>query len=303
MPAIHFQSTITRTIIFFSLLMSGSLLYSCDSDSGKSFKPPIPGYDESKRKVFVLDGELLEISGQTPLSNNMFAGINDEDGHMFIFHPNSSNIQTIPFSDEGDYEDIVKTDSAFYILEADGDLHEVLVNEGQLHNLKLTSGQLVPSKKYQFDLAKKVEFEAIVYYSSINKIILITKDHALADDAIFAYSFDLHTRRFDPEPFFEIPMRSVLTKLKDYSAQCKPSSAAIHPITGKLYILASIGKCILVCTPDGKVEFAYDLNPDQFQQPEGISFASNGDMYISNEGLQGKATMLLFPYQPGSVAK
>jgi hypothetical protein len=129
-------------------------------------------------------------------------------------------------------------------------------------------------------------------------MILITKDHGLKNDAIIGYAFDPVTGTYDSRPFFSIPRKEVLRIMKDYSADFKPSAAAIHPITGKLFILASIGKQLIICTPFGTVEQAFDLNPDQFPQPEGISFASNGDMYISNEGLHGKATIVKFTYEP-----
>jgi hypothetical protein len=48
----------------------------------------------------------------------------------------------------------------------------------------------------------------------------------------------------------------------------------------------------------GKVLNAFKLNPDTFQQAEGIAFAPDGDMYISNEGKLGKPTLLYFPYTP-----
>jgi hypothetical protein len=39
------------------------------------------------------------------------------------------------------------------------------------------------------------------------------------------------------------------------------------------------------------------LNPELFNQPEGIAFLNNGDMLISNEGGPGNATLLRFNYK------
>ena len=78
--------------------------------------------------------------------------------------------------------------------------------------------------------------------------------------------------------------------------ECKPSAAAINPINKKLYVIASVGKVLLQCSKNGKLEKIYKINPAQFPQPEGITFAANGDMYISNEGANGKATILKFAY-------
>jgi hypothetical protein len=172
----------------------------------------------------------------------------------------------------------------------------VLESTGDIY--RIDTADTRNAKKYKFKLEKKIEFESLVYYKQYNKLVLITKDHGLKNDAILGYAFDPQTGTYDRQPFFTIPRKKVLRKMKDYSAEFKPSAAAIHPKTGKLYIIASIGKQLVVCTPFGNVEQAYDLNPDQFPQPEGISFASNGDMYISNEGLHGKATILKFIYEP-----
>jgi uncharacterized protein YjiK len=96
-------------------------------------------------------------------------------------------------------------------------------------------------------------------------------------------------------------MTQVNRAVKNNTAECKPSAAAIQPKTNKLYIIASVGKLLLECDINGKIEKAYRINPSQFPQPEGITFAPNGDMYISNEGLNGRATILKFPFEPSDA--
>jgi hypothetical protein len=43
------------------------------------------------------------------------------------------------------------------------------------------------------------------------------------------------------------------------------------------------------------------LDPDLFIQPEGITFMSSGDMYISNEGKKKSAKLFRFNYRPGAA--
>ena len=274
--------SLVMCMVFLCLILPG-----CSYFSGRSFKPRIEGYNENHAKLFVLKKKLLEISGQVSFSDHHFVAINDEQGELIKFGLGEHDRTiTSKFSGKGDYEDIVNAGPYYYVLESTGDLFRV--DTGNARNVT----------KYKFRLEKKIEFESLVYYKQNNKLVLITKDHGLKHDAIIGYSFDPEKGTFDRKPYFTIPRREILKKMKDYSAEFKPSAAAIHPKTGKLFILASIGKQILICTPTGTVERAYDLNPDQFPQPEGISFASNGDMYISNEGLHGKATILKFVYEP-----
>lgn len=132
-----------------------------------------------------------------------------------------------------------------------------------------------------------------MWYKEINKLILISKDQR--KPGISAFSFDLATRQFDPDQAFYIKYKDIFLKLENFNTECKPSGASINPVNNKLYMIASLGRLLLECTPNGKLEKIYKLNPAHFPQPEGISFATNGDMYISNEGLEGKATILKFP--------
>ena len=72
--------------------------------------------------------------------------------------------------------------------------------------------------------------------------------------------------------------------LNDDKAEFKPSAAGINPVNGKLYIVASVGKLLVIADKNGKVEQAIRLDPVMYNQPEGMTFAPNGDLYISNEG-------------------
>jgi DNA-binding beta-propeller fold protein YncE len=62
-----------------------------------------------------------------------------------------------------------------------------------------------------------------------------------------------------------------------------PSSIAVHPITGHLYITSSKGKMILVLSPDGKILHIEKLQKPIHPQPEGLCFEKDGTMWISNE--------------------
>jgi hypothetical protein len=259
------------------------LCAACISQSGKSFVPKLQGYTEKQKQLYVLKKEMLEISGIAYVSDDKLAAINDEKGQLYILDLKSDSSISYKFSGKGDYEEVVKTDSAYYVLDSDGDIFEV-------------RPPAFNSITYKFHASGKIEFESMVWYKKQNKLVLITKEQQSKKAGISAFSFDLATKQFEEQPFFNISYKEVFVKLENFNAECKPSGAAINPVNNKLYIVASVGKALLECTQDGKLEKIYKMNPAHFPQPEGITFATNGDMYISNEGIEGKSTILKFPY-------
>jgi len=259
---------------------------SCDGKHGKSFLPDIPGYDNAHRQIFVLHKQLLEISGITYNNDGTLSAINDEDGKIFHVGLSDAKPTSIQFGEKNDYEDIVLADSVYYVLESNGNLHIVPVSQ--------PSGE----RMIKFLKKKKIEFESLYYDKAESKLVLLSKEQRLIEDALVAYSFDPVTETFSNDPYYVIPLKDVKRFMKDYSAECKPSAAAIHPVLNKLFVVASVGKVIMICSLKGEVESVYTMNPDLFSQPEGICFSPEGDMYISNEGLQGKATIIKYKYRP-----
>jgi uncharacterized protein YjiK len=258
------------------------LCTACGASSGKSFVPRIDGYQEKLKEVFILKKKLLEISGIAFIENDKLAAINDEKGELFFLDLKTDSSTSYKFSDKGDYEEVVKTDSGYYVLDSNGDIYELMPPDYKAMTYKFHS--------------KKIEFESMVWYKKLNKLVTISKEQRDKKAGITAYSFDLNKKEFDPQPFFNISYKEVFVQLENYNAECKPSGAAINPVNNNLYIVASVGKLLIECTPEGKLLKIYKLNPAHFPQPEGITFATNGDMYISNEGIEGKSTILKFPY-------
>jgi uncharacterized protein YjiK len=270
-----------------SLFMLVSLV-SCSGKKGKPFLPEVQGYDNMNRQVFILHKKLLEISGITYINNRTLSAINDEDGKIFRIDFSDEKPAAIEFGGEQDYEDIAIVDSTYYVLESNGNIHVVPLSNPS------------KSRKIPFKKKSKIEFESLYYDKSSGKLILLSKEQRVVQEAIVAYSFDPVQEDFSIEPVYIISLREVKKLMKDYSADCKPSGASVHPILNKLFVIASVGKVLMICSLKGEVEKVYSLNPDVFAQPEGICFSPEGDMYISNEGLQGKATIVKFSYQPES---
>lgn len=267
------------------ILIFLALVFSCSGENRRAFIPFIEGYNEDLSETKILPDLLDEISGIFYLPDGRIASINDELGVIYFvnFDVETDSLETIEFGKEEDYEEIVKVGESFWVMESNGDLYQVSAS-GEVH-------------KYQSKEIKKTEFEAMYFDEPNNRLVLVTKDHKEIDRAILAYSFDLSSNQFSSQPIYEITMPELHYQVKNSSVQFKPSAAAVHPVLNKVFIIASVGKILLRCSLEGKIEKAYKINPVKFQQPEGITFAPNGDMYISNEAAQGKATILKFPYE------
>ena len=67
-----------------------------------------------------------------------------------------------------------------------------------------------------------------------------------------------------------------------------PSAIAIHPITNQIYITSSVGKLLLITNESGKVLHIENLKKSIHPQPEGLCFDQDGNLYLSNEGKDGR---------------
>jgi uncharacterized protein YjiK len=234
---------------------------------------------------------LHEISGMAWINEkNVILAQNDEKGDIYMvdFYNKKDDFKKIKFGGKGDYEDIVHTDTADYLLLSSGTIVQVMINDS------VVTG----TKEFTLDKKGKNEFESLYLDAAAHSLVMLCKQCAKEkENSRAAFRFDLQTQKFQPEPLFTIQVDSIRKKLNDDTVKFKPSAAALHPVTGELYIVASVGKLLVVADPSGQVKQVFRLDPLLFNQPEGIAFAPNGDLYISNEGGEGVATILKFSYK------
>jgi uncharacterized protein YjiK len=290
------------------------ILASCDQHHKKNKKSKVSlmniGYNlSSPDRVYVLPKKLKEISGITEIDSSRIACIQDEREIVFIYDLNSGQItRKIDCGYKGDYEGIARVDSILYILRSDGEITEI----ENFETVKLVRSTFHSGIQWKDD-------EGICYDPSTNYLLITTKEipHKGLEnrEKRFIYGFDLTSKKPVQEPVFtidlsvidsfaivnniKVPMKDKKKgKSKDPDIRFLISDLAIHPITGKLFLLSSADKLLFVFNTKNEIEFIGRLKSDLFIQPEGITFMKNGDLYISNEGQKKSATLVRFNYRP-----
>lgn len=249
------------------------------------------GYDITSPDQTDLGNKLREISGIFWVNDTFMLANNDEAGRIFRLNPSDKkdfSYPNIKFAEKDDYEDIVKVGASVFVLVSTGKIIEVrgYNNEDSVTYAVVAT---VPGEDN--------EFESLYYDSSANSLIMLCKRCNKEKDKIrTAYQYDLTTRQLADSPYYKINIDLVRQKMNDSRQEFQPSAAAINPVQNKLYIVSSIGKILVIADKKGNVEHAFGISPTLFPQPEGMTFSANGDMYISNEAFDDRATLLKFTF-------
>ena len=254
--------------------------------------PSPAGYDLGTPKKYVLSESLHEISGICFLKGNpdtMYA-IEDEKGKLYHFKLGENRYPAFKFGSHGDYEDVtILGDAEFVVLRSDGSLFVFPVAYGD--------SKAVTAYPH---ILPKGEYEGL-FGDTDGRLIALCKNCPDDDqrDEVSGYVLQYgasHKLGIVNHFLVKVPagkLHSIHTKVKFH-----PSCLARHPLTKEWYIISSVNKVLLVLDDQWAVKGMYDLDPVLFKQPEGLAFDKQGNMYISNEGVQGNANVLFFPYKP-----
>jgi uncharacterized protein YjiK len=318
--AVYYLIPVRDTILIFILLLAAcTRTTSCHAP--KIHRVPvtidsvrIPFDLSSPDRIFELPDELKEISGIALIDTGNLACIQDEDGNIYIFNIFQKRVtNTITFAGKGDYEDIEVVDGKIYVIQSNGHLF-CIEHPGQ-------NEQVVT--RFQTPLSKKNDCEGLCYDPETNSLLIACKGSASPGEGLVGnrnkkdravFRFDLTINKMDTEPFLLISLDTI-EKLKgldalgrfsyslastvdaDGNVVFQPSGIAIEKEKGYIYLLASVGKSLLVLDRGGHFLAYQNLPPHFFGQPEGICFTAEGDLFISNEGKEKHGTILFFKRQ------
>ncbi|MFC5408170.1 SdiA-regulated domain-containing protein [Larkinella bovis] len=231
---------------------------------------------------FDLPAELEEISGLSYYPNNQLLCVQDEVAVAYFFDLKKKQItDSSVFGNYGDFEGIEWVKDEIYTLKSNGDLYR----------FKPFSKEI---RRIPTDLPGKTEVEGLAYDPESDRLMLAVKDGGKKGEKV-VYMYDLKTKVV----FKGLTIREeVLEEAGVDAKKFKPSGLAVHPKTGDLYFLTSIGKAVVVLNRKGRVIASQALDPKLFRQPEGICFAPDGTLYIASEEAGKPGYILEFANQP-----
>lgn len=266
--------------------------WACGDSTGPVASPP--GYDLKSPEKFVMGDDLHEISGIVflPGKDDSLYAIEDEDGRLFYFKPGGEKAENVKFGKRGDYEDVAVVDGrTFVVLRSDGSLYVFAAGD-------VRGGEKLANVNEFLNVLPEGEYEGL-FGASDSTLYALCKNCKQDDQRDEVSGYKLRRQKegsFGVTEHFTVDVSNINLPKEQRRGKFRPSALARHPITHEWYILSSVNKILLVLDGQWKMKAAYSLKPSLFKQPEGLAFDSKGNMYISNEGGDGNANVLLFKY-------
>jgi len=254
--------------------------YACKPVASKFSSPA--GYDLEHPEKFNMPESLLEISGiafYKGKSDTVYS-IQDEEGSVFRQKWGVKHQKNVSFASKGDYEDIAIFNEKVFVLKSNGHLYSFPFSE----TVKEKAEQVKVSKK----LVPKGEYESLYADPETQKVYVLCKscpvDKKKKTATGYVLNYDLKLDSLIPESTFHIDLEQIKKLNPKLKASLSPSALTKNPKTKEWYILASANKLLVIADENWKVKQVHRLNSSIYNQPEGIAFDNDMNLYISNEG-------------------
>ena len=122
------------------------------------------------------------------------------------------------------------------------------------------------------------------------------KSKTLVETPVFKFDERI-IKQFALDHKIEVPLKQNKKGETEPDIKFRPTAICIHPMTKKIFLLSGPDHSIFIFSDTGTLEYFEILNPELFNQAEGLTFLENGDLLISNEAGEKKPTILRFNYK------
>ena len=226
----------------------------------------------------------------------------DENGIIFIYDLQKKKIlveyHLLP---DGDYEGIALENNNLFVLRSDGILFKIADYKD---STRMVAGfeTGIPAKNN----------EGLCFNKTTGKLLIACKSKTITaksnKDLREVYGFNIQKEELEAQPVLAFN----LSEIKNFARQEKSGSydqkrvdelklrisdIAIHPFTKELYVLSAKDHTLLIFSEHGEILHVEMLDPLLFNKPEGITFIKeSAELFISNEGGDGKPSILKFGY-------
>jgi len=273
------KQLLLKTLQVLVLLSIASLL-ACKPGTKSSVPQPALNYDLTAGEKFTMPESLLEISGiafNNYDPSSVYA-IQDEDGRLFSLGWGIKKAKNVKFGPKGDYEDLAILNGQVYVLKSSGDMYSFPLNAEDAD---------VSSTVQQWDdFLPKAEYESLYADEQEQMLYVLTKSAGKKKRNTLGYKIKVDQHSKDLGTLKELKFdQDAIQKLGfKLKSGLRVSALSRHPKSREWYILSSAEKLLVIANPDWQIKAVYDLDSSTFNQPEGMAFDKDLNLYISNEG-------------------
>lgn len=251
--------------------------YSCTNEAAK--EQTIKNYNLGKPEKFFMPESLLEISGITFYKGkkDTIYAIQDEQGRLFRLAWGEKKQYNAKFGKQGDYEDLAIINDRVWILKSNGSLFSFPFADAIYEE--------VDSVIEWKDVVPKDEYEGIYGDEATDNLYILCKNCGNDDAKNFITGYIIHAGDSVYQTgSFKIDVNDIKSFTGKVKRGFRPAALAKNPVTSDWYMISSVNKLLVVADNNWKIKEVAQLNGNIFNQPEGLAFDADGDLYVSNEG-------------------
>lgn len=260
----------------------------CEAGTQQATTSP-GGYDLSRAGVeqHRLPARLHEVSGLVLDGEGRLFAHDDEVGIVYEIDPGTGE-EVIRFgvgdpTAEADFEGIAALGDELYLITSAGSLLTFKAGNDR---------QRVPFERVRTGIGPQCEIEGLAEDPEAGRLLVACKQSRTPELASQVTVFAIDVTEGTSEIHLVVPWE----RIRDAGGAraFHPSGLSLTPDGSRLFIISARQRSLLELTPSGEVLGVHALGRWHLQ-PEGIAFARDGSLLISDEGGGGRARLSRYP--------